>query len=214
MGETSRVGISASKVVALIGTLFLFYESYLTFFSQETFPQILIPILLGILGIVLGIFVFISLNIFQTTKFIIPYKSWLLLIIGIGIALLFFFYVGPFLGGLLIAIAGFVEALSDDQKYKSSKVVGLIGALWTIIFNAAPSIVGAQDAFVIVWSVINIILAVILLLTMQKKITINIPYAWWVVLIIGFVIFMFPNGYTNYGGAIILVSFILVLMAY
>jgi hypothetical protein len=51
----------------------------------------------------------------------------------------------------------------------------------------------------------------ILLLTLFDKIDIKIPYSWWVVLIIGFVIFTWVSGVS---GTIIMVAFILLLMAF
>ncbi len=210
MGETSRVGISASKVVALVGTLILFWESYETFRTENV-----LAILLGILGIVLGIIVFISLNILQTTRVTIPYESWLLLLIGFTIAALFYFYVGAYLGGSLIIIAGILEALSENKKYTSSKIVAMIGALWALICDAILHGILSNIPERIVWGVIGVALAVILLLSMLSKTKISIPYSWWVVLIIGFILAMFvPGLLQGYGGIIILVSFILMLMAY
>ncbi|MFX1277535.1 MAG: hypothetical protein ACFFBP_16085 [Promethearchaeota archaeon] len=209
MGETSRVGISASKVVALIGTLFLLWESYVAILFQE-----LVPVLLGILGIVLAIILFISLNIFETTRVNIPYEPWVPLIIGIIIALLFYYNLRVYLGGSLIIISGILEVLSEKQKYSSSKVVAVIGAFWAIICEGILNGILTGAAVAIFWGVIKIALGVILLLTMQTKINIHIPYSWWVVLIIGFIIFMFPIGFGSYAGIIILVAFILMLMAY
>ena len=63
----------------------------------------------------------------------------------------------------------------------------------------------------IIGEVLGIIFAIVLLLTLFDKIDIKIPYSWWVVLIIGFVIFTWVSGVS---GTIIMVAFILLLMAY
>jgi len=210
MGETSRVGISASKVVALIGTLMLFWESYGTFRTQEV-----VPILIGVLGIVLGIIVFISLDIFQTTKLNVPYEPVLIFIIGLITAVLFYSFVGTYLGGSLIAIAGIVEGFSENKKYTASKVVGVIGAFWALICDAILHGILTNNIERIIWGAIGIALAIILLLTMYSKVNIRLTYSWWIVLIIGFTLTMFvPGLLQGYGGIIILVSFVLMLMAY
>jgi len=210
MGETSRVGISASKVVALIGTLMLFWESYGTFRTQEV-----IPILIGIVGIIIGLIVFMSLNIFETTKVNVPYEAWLLLLIGLVMAFLFYSFVGSYLGGSLIAIAGVVEGISENKKYTASKIVCVIGALWALICDAILHGILSGNVERVIWGAIGIALAIILLLTMQSKINIHLPYSWWTVLIIGFILSMFvPGLLQGYGGIIILVSFVLMLMAY
>ncbi|MFX1448245.1 MAG: hypothetical protein ACFFCG_08915, partial [Promethearchaeota archaeon] len=60
-------------------------------------------------------------------------------------------------------------------------------------------------------AIIGIIFAIFLILTLYEKIDIKIPYSWWVVLIIGFVVVTWVSGVS---GTIIMVAFILLLMAY
>lgn len=201
MGETSAVKLSASRVVALIGILILIRDSVNFFF----FP-LWLPILLGIFGLIIAFVVFDSLEIIDFKKLKIPYIWWVLLIIGVVI-ILFEFLVGPtYIAGALIIIAAILEILSQKKAYTASKIVALIGACY-LIYESIWLILGANYAIAIV----GIIFAIILLLTLFDKIDIKIPYSWWVVLIIGFVIFTWFPGIS---GIIIMVAFILLLMAY
>ncbi|MFX1448820.1 MAG: hypothetical protein ACFFCG_11910, partial [Promethearchaeota archaeon] len=82
MGQSSKVRISASKVVALIGTLILIRDSINHFYSV-----VWLPILLGILGLIIAFLVFDSLEIIDFKKLKIPYIWWVLLIIGVVLIL-------------------------------------------------------------------------------------------------------------------------------
>ncbi len=201
MGESSKVGISASKVVALIGTLILIRDSIFYFYTTNW-----MAILFGILGLIIAFLVFDSLEIIDFKKLKIPYIWWVLLIIGI-VLLLFEYLVGPsYLAGILVITAAIIEILSQKKSYAASKIVALIGACY-LIYEAIMFILGGNIALAIV----GIIFGIILLLTLFDKIDIKIPYSWWVLLIIGFVIFSWVSGVS---GTIIMVAFILLLMAY
>ncbi len=207
MGETSKVGISASKVVALIGTLILIRDSIFYFYTVD-----LIAILLGILGLIIAFVVFDSLEIIDFKKLKIPYIWWVLLIIGILLLLLEFVVrsaSSTFLAGILVITAAILEILSQKKSYTASKIVVLIGAGW-LIYESIMGIIGGSITG-IAKAIVGIIFAIILLLTLYDKIDIKIPYSWWVVLIIGFVIFTWV---TPVSGTIIMVAFILLLMAY
>jgi len=144
-----------------------------------------------------------------------PYIWWVLLIIGILLLLLEFVvsiyssYSTTFLAGILVITAAILEILSQKKSYTASKIVALIGACY-LIYESIMFILGGS-VISITQAIIGIILAIILLLTLYDKIDIKIPYAWWVVLIIGFVIF---SWITPISGTIIMVAFILLLMAY
>lgn len=201
MGETSKVGISASKVVALIGTLIVIRDSIFYFYTTDW-----LAILLGVFGLIIAFVVFDSLEIIDFKKLKIPFIWWVLLIIGI-IIILFEYLVGPsYLAGALIIIAAIIEILSQKKEYTASKIVALIGACY-LIYESIWFILGGNIALAIV----GIIFAVVLLLILFDKIDIKIPYSWWVVLIIGFVIFTWVS---SVSGTIIMVAFILLLMAF
>lgn len=204
MGESSKVGISASKVVALIGTLVLI-KLCIDFF----FTAYWLAILIGIFGLIIAFVVFDSLEIIDFKKLKIPYIWWVLLIIGILLLLLEFSvssFGSTFLAGILLITAAIIEILSQKKSYTASKIVALIGAGW-LIYESVMFILGGDIAR----AVVGIIFAIVLLLTLFDKIDIKIPYSWWVVLIIGFVIFTWV---TPVSGTIIMVAFILLLLAY
>ncbi len=207
MGESSKVGISASKVVALIGILVLIRESITYFYSGYW-----VAILLGVIGLIIAFVVFDSLEIIDFKKLKIPYIWWVLLIIGI-LLILFRYLASPtytsFLAGILVITAAILEMLSQKKSYTASKIVALIGAGW-LIFESILYIMSGNISL-IGRAIVGIIFAIILLLTLYDKIDIKIPYAWWVVLLIGFVIFTWV---TSISGTIIMVAFILILMAF
>jgi len=201
MGESSKVGISASRVVALIGTLILIRDSIFYFYTTNW-----VAILLGIIGLIIAFVIFDSLEIIDFKKLKVPFMWWVLLIIGI-VLLLFEYIVGPsYLAGALLIIAAILEFLNQKKSYVASKIVALIGAGY-LIYQSIWLIIGGNIALAIV----GIIFGIVLLLTLYDKIDIKIPYSWWVVLIIGFVIFTWVSGVS---GTIIMVAFILLLMDY
>ena len=200
MGETSKVGISASKVVALIATLVLIRDSISYFYTTNA-----LAIIFGIVGLVLAFVVWTSLGIIDMKKLVIPYYWWVLLIIGLFLILVEYL-VGPnYLAGILMITAAIIEILSQKKPYPASRIVALIGACYAI-YEAVMGILGGSVGTAIV----ALIFAIVLILTMTN-IDIKIPYSWWVVLIIGFVIFTWA--YTV-SGTVIMVAFILILMAY
>jgi len=206
MGETSKVGISASKVVALIGALVVIQVSIGYFTTGDV-----LTIIYGIIGLIIAAVIFISLEIVDLKEVKIPYLWWVLLIIG-ALLLLFEFSVGPsYLGGILVLIAALLEFLSQKKTYAESKIVALIGACYLIFESVMLFLSGSTTSIAL--SIVGFVFAIILILTLQNKIDVKIPYTWWVVLIIGFVIFTWvtPGGVS---GTIIMVAFILILMAF
>ena len=67
MGETSKVGISASKVVALIGALVVIQASIGYLATADV-----LNILYGIIGLIFAAVIFISLDIVDFKKVKIP----------------------------------------------------------------------------------------------------------------------------------------------
>lgn len=206
MGESSKVDLSASRVVALIGILILIRDCIGYFMNFASHPLPWLPILLGIFGVIIAIVVFDSLEIIDFKKLKIPYIWWVLLIIG-AVLILFELLVGPdYLAGILVVTAAVIEILSQKKEYVASKIVAIVGAAW-LIYESIMFILGGNIAIAIV----GIIFAIVLIITLIDKIDIKIPYAWWILLIIGFVIFTWVSAVS---GTIIMVAFILLLMAY
>jgi len=204
MGESSKVVITASRVVALIGILVLIRDSIFYFYP----PIDVLAVLLGVVGLIIAFVVFDSLAIIDFKKLNIPYIWWVLLIIGF-LLVLFEYLVGPsYLAGILVITAALIEILGQKKSYTASKIVVLIGAFWLII-ESIMFIMGMGGSIAL--AIVGIIFAIILLLTLFDKVDIKVPYTWWVVLIIGFVIFIWVSAVS---GTIIMVGFILILMAF
>ena len=204
MGETSKVGISASKVVALIGALVVIRVSISYFYSGNV-----INILYGVIGLIFVVIIFMSLEIIDLKKARVPFLWWILLIIGALLILFGYLAASGYLAGILVLIAALLELLSQKKTYAESKIVALIGACYLIYESEMLLLSGSPINIAL--SIVGFVFAIILFLTLQDKIDIKVPYAWWVVLLIGFVIYTWV---TPVSGTIIMVAFILILMAF
>ncbi|MBN1799925.1 MAG: hypothetical protein JW891_00365 [Candidatus Lokiarchaeota archaeon] len=213
MGESSKVHITASRVVALIGMLMTIGDGINQIIAAIRLNDP-IPALWAILIILIALVLFLSIGLLEMRKFKLPYEWWFLLIIGIILVVLWWVGSGIHLVcGVLILIACLVELMTEKETYWPSKIVAFIGAIFAIVESTLGII--SQDPFNVFWGVIGIVISIFLLLSLQKKIKANIPYSWHLVLIIGFICFMWiqPMGYLV-SGTVILVAFVLVLMAY
>ncbi len=213
MGESSKIQITASKVVALIGMLITIGNGIELIIEgiEDNNP---IPALWAILIIVIALVLFLSIGLLDMRKFKLPYEWWFLLIIGIILVLLWFVNSGlQLVCGVLILVACLLELLAQKETYWPSKIVAFIGAIFAIIESALG--IASYDPINIFWGIVGIVISIFLLLSLQKKIKANIPYSWHLVLIVGFICFMWiqPMGYLV-SGTVILVAFVLVLMAY
>ncbi len=252
MGEHSIVGVSASKVVALIGALFAFSAGLNLMFTPD-----IVSILCGIVIFVLSIILIIAINVFGVNiRRNIPYEWWLLLLIALG---LFIFYIIlyylPFISvldseaeegifdrilnifslseagsevpilfdarvilllSILLIILGCVLKVLGERNtkiYTSSKIVVSFGACWAII--EAILLILSSDIVRIIIGIIAVVLAILLILSIPASI--KLPYSWWFILIIGFIYFVLLAPYFSYtiiSGALVLVGFVLILMAY
>jgi hypothetical protein len=203
MVETSRVGISAPKVIALIGALILIKDSISYFYTANV-----LAIIFGIVGLIIAFVIWGSLNIIDMNKLKIPFIWWILLIIGLFLILVEYL-VGPnYLVGILLLIAALIEFMSTRKPYPASRIVALIGAIYAIYESVMSMLSG--NPLLIGGAIVAIIFAIVLILTLTQ-VNIKIPYAWWTVLIIGFVIFTW---FFVVSGTLILVAFVLILMAY
>jgi len=222
MGETSsKIKVTAPSgaptIVAFIAGLIVIREGIGLFWTLNG-----LFIFYGIIEIILAGILFIVLNIvdFGVEFFKKLHTWWFMLILG-ALVIMFEIFASNFslisaiasgflLGGVLIIIAAIVELMSEKEKMKPSQIVALFGVVYTvieiIILFLSPTI---QNVY---HGIIGIIFIVILLLSMQKKVNLKVPYEWWVVLIIGFVLFSWIL--SGAGGTIILISFILMLLAY
>jgi len=116
---------------------------------------------------------------------------------------------GSILGGLLLIIAAFLEQTKEKEKMKPSKLVCLVGVIIAII-EAILLFATLPTMFSNIWDgIVALIVAILLILSMYDKITF-IPYEWWMVLILGFILYGWVP--PAVGGTIVLISFILMLI--
>ena len=218
MGERTRVGLSADRIVALITALLMVGVGVNRILSDNIWV-----ILFCIVSIILGVFLIIVLNVFEVEALKkIPYGLWILaLITGV---LILICILGAFQGFLdlfllptiLMACATLINVTSEKQSYVPSKIVVLAGAALACYESGLlfVSYEGVELVVGIFFGIIGILLAAMLILSLSK---IKIPFAWWLVLIIGFVFFwIFQNifFFTDATGIILLVRFILMIFAY
>lgn len=237
MGEESRE-MTAPKILLFIAMLFVLLEAIAYFWVADLVGDYLL-VLFGILNIVFIFVMFISLNLVGTGPIKIPYFWWLTLIIGI-LLILFSYLVAdfwgygfllfslglvwgvgpwPYLAGALVILAIIVELVAKKKDFGASKIVGLIGIGLTI-FDCIVIFITAPITIAIVHAVFGLILAIILLILMLDLVDIKIPFNWWVLLTIAFVIFTWVSPLalgaypaSGWGGLFLMIAWILVLFA-
>lgn len=214
MGEKTKVEISADKIIALIVALIMIGTGFELILTGDV-----VNVLIGILSMVLGVILILLLNVFKVRILDkLPYGLWVLALFTVILILLCLVWLDSFLlSAILMACATIVVLLSEKRSYAPSKLVILAGsALAFVEFGLAfaGAMDGQVDILPLVFGVIGIIFAVILILSLSTQI--NIPYAWWVVLIIGALFYMIIGNYYQFQeavGIIILTGFILIIFA-
>ncbi|TFF97757.1 MAG: hypothetical protein EU547_03425 [Promethearchaeota archaeon] len=210
MGERTRVGISADRIIALIVALIMVGTGFELILTGDW-----LNVLIGIISMVLGVLLILLLNVFKVEALDkLPYGVWVLALFSVILVLLCLLWLNSFiLAAILMICATLINVLSEKQSYAPSKLVVLAGAGLAIYESALLFL--SQDIVNIVFGIIGIILAVMLILSLSKKI--NIPYAWWVVLIIGAIFYAIMSNFFGFGdacGIIVLTGFILIVFAY
>ena len=219
------------KIVALMAALAVILQGSNLFWAGVNF---LIPlsVLTGIFLFILGVILILTIDILNFGDPLLKrieifekfYRFEVLLILGIVVILFEMlsinFNIGTagalavMLGGILVINAAVMEILIKKEKtMKPSKLVALFGIIITMIevvyLFAAPSLSTIWDG------IVGIIVITLLLLSMYDKIKF-IPYQWWMVLILGFILYGWVSpigtGAIGTGGTIILISFILMLL--
>lgn len=189
MNESSREGLTAIKVLAFIGILLMISDAVLYFYSAAIDPLF---ILYGIVEIILALILFFSLELVEILPFKIPFEWWLLLVFGVIVII--FGYLGltmSYFTGTIVTIAAIIALLGQKKEYQASKIVALLGAAFGI-YDSVILILALGDPIngvLLTNSIFGLILAIILILTLQTKIDIKVPFAWWVVVTVGFVFF-------------------------
>jgi len=230
MAEAPKEKMTASKVIAFIGMLFTLSLGIAFFYGVSIVTPLYV--LWGILCLLIAFLIFISLGLISLGKFKIPYTWWMLLIFGAVLVLIVYvgttfslgtitLYPGIYFPAVLLLMAFLLELLLGKKPYKASKMVAIAGCA----FAAYDCVILflTSDPLLIVNAVFGLILIVILLLIIFDLVDFKIfDYSWWFVLLVGFVIFTWIStpvllaGFpvVGFGGIIILIAFILILMAY
>jgi len=239
MGETStststssKLELSAPKLVAIVALLIVFKEGVDFFWLYATLGPVYLGI--GILEIVMAAVILLAIiaQIVDLKVEILKklYHWVVLLIIGIiviiielwgnNFSILSALYTGTLLGGILVIIAALIELLADKN---TSKLMLLIAAIWAIVeavvlFIAVaqntPGLVGIKSynaTQAVYYGVIAIICAVLLLLVLQEKVNVKLKLDWWLVLIIGFILYTWVA--PGVAGILVFVAFICMVMA-
>ncbi|TFF98687.1 MAG: hypothetical protein EU547_00795 [Promethearchaeota archaeon] len=125
-------------------------------------------------------------------------------------------YLSVLLGGVLLVIAAILEIIKDKDVIKPSKFVCLFGCGYSVV-EAIILFITLPLAFSNYWDgSVAIIVVILLLLSLFEKIKF-IPYEWWMVLILGFILWGWVNPVGSIsgggvGGTLVLISFILMLI--
>jgi len=203
---SNKIGLSAPMVVAFIGALIAIQEAIRFFYAAIGDP---LNVLWGIIFLIIAVYTFFSLELIDLKKFHLLLNWWILLIFGIALFIIAFFYSQVYIACTLYLTAFLLEFLGGKRNHVASKVVVLIGS-GIAIYQAIMVFLGGAS-IQIVNAIFAIIFALILILSLWNKVDIKIPFTWWVVLIGGFVIFTWLS---TFSGTVIMVGFILLLMAY
>jgi hypothetical protein len=225
------------KIVALMASLSTILTGNTLFWlgvnNVATRPLVGGLIFIGVVLFILGIILILTIDILDfgdpTLKkiewFEKFYRFEILLIIGGIIILLEALSIYPsgllipqprfslqgILSGILVITAAILENMRKNEKeMKPSRIVAIIGMCLTIFEIGFLSISATPNkALSVYWDVfLGIVVLLLLLLSMMEKIPF-IPYQWWMVLILGFILY----GWVGIvGGTLVLISFILMLL--
>ena len=181
--EKSKIDVGATKLVAFIGAIVMLLEGFL--FLRFPYINLVLYFITGFACVAGGIILLLVLGVGFEVNTPIPYKWWLLLVIGGGVILFthhkycrYWVCLGYswYLGGLLVGIAGLMELLIEGGKldWKASKFVMLIGAAIMIVLSIQRILAMGNWVMLVSLSV-----AVALILQLFDV----IPDEWWLTLI-------------------------------
>ncbi len=209
--------ITAPKITLFIAMLFIFAEAMGYFYVAAIDAMM---ILYGIIGLVFVFLIFISLDLVSLGPVKLTYWWWLMLIIGIVLIIFNYLAGGNYFTAILVLLAVIVDLVRGKKDMNGSKVMLLFGiafALWDCVAIFIGFTAGAE--IILVNAIFGLILAIILLILVLDLVDIKIPFGWWSVLIIAFVIYTFVSpfaaGYPvlGFGGIILMIGWLLMLLA-
>ncbi len=205
--------ITAPKLLVFIGMLFTLALG-ITYFYGAGDP---LNILWGIICLVIAFLIFVSLELISFRPVKILYQWWIILIFGIVLVLLVYFFGGGYFPAILLLLAALIELIMAKKPYKASKMVLLVGIGFSIYECFMLFLSG--NTLAIINGVFGLILLIILVLILFDLVDFKVlNYSWWLVLIVGFVIFTWVSPLaggilTGYGGTLILIAFVLMVLA-
>ena len=114
------------------------------------------------------------------------------------------------LSSILVLTATILEFMrKKGNEIKPSKLVAIVGLVFTLLEIALLSFWTTDSVVAIFYdTIVGIAVVILLLLSILNQIKF-IPYQWWMVLILGFIIYGWVG---KIGGTLILISFILMLL--
>ncbi|MFW9970036.1 MAG: hypothetical protein ACFFDF_07525 [Candidatus Odinarchaeota archaeon] len=212
-----RGKMTPTKLVLFIAMLLIFAQAMLYFYAAVVLP---INILYGILCLVFVFIIFVSLDLIGLGPIKIPYWWWLMLIIGV-LMILFDYLTGIAVYGLLyftgtlVILAVLMELVGGKMKLEGCKFMVFFGVLFGI-WDCITIFIGytAGGELGLVNGIFGLILMIILLILVFNFFDIKIPYIWWVLLIIAFVMYTFVDIYaggypvTGFSGTILMIAFV------
>jgi hypothetical protein len=207
--------ITAPKLLVFIGMLYTIALGISYFYIVNPFTAIYV--LWGILCLVIAFLIFLTLDLISFGPLKIPYQWWIILIFGAILVLFAYLFGGSYFAGILLIIAAIVDLLMQKKPYKASKMVLLVGIGFSV-YECFLLFLSA-NALSIVNGVFGLILLVLLIIVLFDLVDLKvIKYTWWVVLLIGFVIFTWVSplagGFlAGNGGTLILIAFVLMVLA-
>ncbi|MFX1377673.1 MAG: hypothetical protein ACFFA4_01140 [Promethearchaeota archaeon] len=214
MGEERGV-MTPTKLVLFIAMLLIFAQGIFYFYAFALLPLLGMLILYGILCIVFAIIIFISLDLIGLGPVKLPYFWWLMLIIGVILILFDWLNDGSYLNGTLVILAVLMELVGGKMKLEGCKFMvffGVLFGIWdcvTIFIGYAP---GGELG--LINGIFGLILMIILLILVFDFFDIKIPYKWWVLLIIAFVMYTFVEGFaggfpvTGFSGTVLMIAWV------
>ncbi|MHA2038572.1 MAG: hypothetical protein ACW98X_19230 [Promethearchaeota archaeon] len=219
MGEETRE-ITAPKILLFIAMLFIFQEAIAYFYAAGADAMF---ILYGIIGLVFVFIIFISLDLVSLGPVKLTYWWWLMVIIGVILIIFNFLAGGTYFTPILVLLAVIVELVTEKKDITASKIILLFGiafGIWDCVAIFIGYTAGAE--IFLVNAIFGLILAIILLILVLDLVDIKIPFTWWVVLIIAFVLFYWitPGAIilstypvVGFGGIVLMIGWLLLLIA-
>jgi len=213
---------ASAKLLAFIAMLYIGALA-IDYFYPPIFP--IIHFLWGIILLAIAFAIFLTFELVDLAPLKIPFEWWIMLIFGAVLILMAYFFdpgtgfAYEYLPGILLLMAAIIDFVMQKKSYKASKMVALVGAGFTVYECFVLFLSGSP--ILIVNAVFGLILIILLIILIFDFVDLKIlDFSWWVLLIIGFVVFTWisPNatGYPvlGYGGIILLIAFLLNLKDY